>query len=84
MLVALDVERIDLLADGAEFGTAGVYERVVATARGEVDPLDPANQGIVNIDKAPRNETTELLTVAMCVFCAPRIRPEATAAFFTK
>lgn len=55
MLVALDVERIDLLADGAEFGTAGAYERVVATARGEVDPLDPANQGIVNIDKAPRN-----------------------------
>ncbi|MFN0316508.1 MAG: alpha/beta hydrolase domain-containing protein [Burkholderiales bacterium] len=55
MLVALDIDSVGLLADGAEFGSTGAYERVTATARGEVDPRDPANRGIANIDKAPRN-----------------------------
>ncbi len=57
MLVALDIQHVDLLAEGASFGAVGAYERVVATARGEVDPDDPANRGIVNLDKAPRNAT---------------------------
>ncbi len=55
MLVSLDIESVDLLAEGAEFGSAGAYERLIGTARGEVDPRDPANQGIANIGKAPRN-----------------------------
>jgi len=55
MLVALDVERIDLLAEGAGFGSVGAYERIVGTARGEIDPRDPANRGIALLDKAPRN-----------------------------
>jgi hypothetical protein len=55
MLVALDIEQVDLLAQGAGFGSTGAYERVIATARGEIDPFDPANQGIANIRKAPRN-----------------------------
>jgi hypothetical protein len=55
MLLSIDIEKLDLLADGAEFGSTGAYERIVATARGEMDPRDPANEGIANIDKAPRN-----------------------------
>lgn len=55
MLVALDVHSVDSLAEGASFGAVGSYERVIATARGEVDPMDPANAGIVNLDKAPSN-----------------------------
>ncbi len=55
MLVALDIESVDHLAEGAEFGAAGAYERLTGTGRGEVDPLDPANHGIANIGKAPRN-----------------------------
>jgi hypothetical protein len=50
--------RIDLtepLAEGAAFGGAGAYERVTGVARGEVDPGDPRNAGIVNLDRAPRN-----------------------------
>ena len=55
MLLALDIERVEPLADGAPFGEAGSYERVIATARGDVDPTHPGNSGIALIDKAPRN-----------------------------
>jgi hypothetical protein len=55
VLLSLDIERIEPLADGAPFGEAGAYERVIAKAKGEVDPNDPANKGIALIDKAPLN-----------------------------
>jgi Alpha/beta hydrolase domain len=55
VLLSLDIERIEPLADGAPFGEAGAYERVIAKAKGEVDPKDPANKGIALIDKAPLN-----------------------------
>ncbi len=55
MLLALDIERIEPLADGAAFGTVGAYERVIGRARGEIDPAHPGNAGIALIDRAPRN-----------------------------
>src|SRR6202171_3605671 len=42
-------------APGVEWGTAGPYERLKGTAYMEVDPRDPLNALIVNLDKAPRN-----------------------------
>ncbi len=41
--------------EGRAFGDVGPYEKLVGKAFGEVDPTDPLNQGIVNLDKAPRN-----------------------------
>ncbi len=55
MLISLDIERIEPLADGAPFGAVGAYERVIGKAKGEVDPDHPGNKGIALIDKAPRN-----------------------------
>src|SRR5258707_13839115 len=55
MLLSLDIERIEPLADGAPFGTVGAYERVSGVAKGEVDPNAADNKGIALIDKAPRN-----------------------------
>ena len=55
MLRSIDVQAVEPLADGATFGAAGAYERVIGTAKGEVDPAAPANKGIALIDKAPRN-----------------------------
>ena len=55
MLLSLEIEKVEPLADGVAFGEAGAYERVIAVARGEVDPSSPANSGIALIDKAPRN-----------------------------
>jgi hypothetical protein len=42
-------------ASGTQFGGAGAYERLTGTAKGELDPADPRNKGIVNLAKAPRN-----------------------------
>jgi hypothetical protein len=55
MLISFDIERIEPLADGAPFGEVGPYERVIATAKGEVDTKHPGNKGIALIDKAPLN-----------------------------
>jgi len=55
VLVSFEIEKVEPLADGVPFGEAGAYERVIAVARGEVDPAAPGNRGIALIDKAPRN-----------------------------
>ncbi|KMO17939.1 alpha/beta hydrolase domain-containing protein [Methylobacterium platani] len=54
-ITAIEVTSVEPFADGAAFGEAGAYERVVGTARGELDPADPANAGITDIALAPRN-----------------------------
>ena len=54
-LTEITVTAVEPFADGAAFGDAGAYERVRGTFRGELDPADPRNKVIVNLDKAPRN-----------------------------
>jgi Alpha/beta hydrolase domain len=41
---------------GQSFGDAGPYEHLTGRATGELDPADPANSGIQDINLAPRNE----------------------------
>jgi Alpha/beta hydrolase domain len=55
-VVRFVVEQQRAFAGGAEWGTTGAYERLDGTAYMEVDPRDPLNAGIVNLDKAPRND----------------------------
>jgi hypothetical protein len=47
-------ERVPFAA-GTQWGTAGEYERLKGTAYMEVDPRDPRNAVIVNLDRAPLN-----------------------------
>ncbi|MGE3577108.1 MAG: alpha/beta hydrolase domain-containing protein [Vicinamibacterales bacterium] len=54
-VVRLDIQQTRPFAAGASWGTAGPYERLDGVAHFEVDPRDPLNAVIVNIDKAPRN-----------------------------
>ena len=54
-IVQVTIDKVEPFAPGTSFGTVGAYERVVARAKGELDPADPRNAGIVNLDKAPRN-----------------------------
>src|SRR5438093_8712356 len=53
-VVRLVVEQTRRIADGKSFGDVGPYERLDGTVYLEVDPRDPLNAGIVNLDKAPR------------------------------
>jgi len=54
-LIEINVTAVEPFADGAAFGETGTYERVKGTFKGELDPADPRNKVIVNLDKAPRN-----------------------------
>lgn len=51
----INIAAVEPFAGGASFGNTGAYERVKGTFRGELDPADPRNRIIVNLDKAPRN-----------------------------
>ena len=55
MITAIEITSRVPFVGGADFGKAGAYERLDGVATGELDPALPANRGIVNIDKAPRN-----------------------------
>jgi hypothetical protein len=48
------VEQTRRIADGKSFGNVGPCERLDGIVYIEVDPKDPLNAGIVNLDKAPR------------------------------
>jgi len=54
-LTEIRVASVETIAEGHAFGAAGAYERVRGVFKGELDPGDPRNKVIVNIDKAPRN-----------------------------
>ena len=54
-VVRFVVEQRTPFAGGAEWGQAGPYERLVGTAYLEVDPNDPLNAVIVDLELAPRN-----------------------------
>jgi hypothetical protein len=54
-VVRLVIEKREPYAGGQPWGNAGPYEHIVARAYHEVDPTDPHNKVIYNLDKAPRN-----------------------------
>ena len=54
-VVRIVVERTTPYADGRTFGEAGAFERLEGTVYMEVDPDDPLNGVVVNLDRAPRN-----------------------------
>lgn len=54
-VVRFVVESTRPFADGKSFGSAGPFVRLEGTVSFEVDPKDPLNALIVNLDKAPRN-----------------------------
>ncbi|MCY4507683.1 MAG: hypothetical protein OXG35_12105, partial [Acidobacteria bacterium] len=55
-VVRIVVDRTAPYAGGEAFGDAGPFERLDGTVHMEVDPDDPLNAVIVNLDRAPRNE----------------------------
>jgi Alpha/beta hydrolase domain len=51
----VEITRREQFAGGVAFGATGAYEKLVGTAFLEVDPADPRNALIQDIDKVPRN-----------------------------
>jgi hypothetical protein len=54
-LTEIRIDSSEPFAKGASFGPAGFYVRMKGRAKGELDPKDPRNAPIVNLDKAPLN-----------------------------
>jgi hypothetical protein len=51
----IEITRTEPAFGGASFGNVGAYERLVGRASGELDPADPANAIIQDLNLAPRN-----------------------------
>ncbi len=54
-VVRFEITQTRQVADGKHFGNVGPYERLDGVVVMEVDPRDPLNAVIVNLNKAPRN-----------------------------
>ena len=54
-VTSLRIDTIEPFAGGQSFGASGAYERVIGVAKGELDPADARNAGIVGLAQAPRN-----------------------------
>ena len=70
-VVRLVVERTTPYAGGRTFGEHGPFERLEGTVYMEVDPLDPSNAVIVNLDKALRNQAGRVAFSAPFVIIKP-------------
>ena len=79
-LTEINVASVEPFADGAAFGDTGAYERVKGTFKGELDPADPRNKVIVNIDKAPRNAAGKVEYEADFYILRPAERRRAATA----
>ncbi|WP_293853683.1 alpha/beta hydrolase domain-containing protein [uncultured Alsobacter sp.] len=55
MSVTFEILAREPFADGHAFGNAGAYERIDARAHVAVDPAHPAQAGVFDIDRAPRD-----------------------------
>jgi hypothetical protein len=51
----IEISKQEPLAAGQTFGSTGAYEKVIGRFHGELDPAQPLNAAIVDLDKAPRN-----------------------------
>ena len=54
-LLTLDITERGTFADGVRFGDVGAYERLSGRVHFDVSPDAPAQAGIVDLDKAPRD-----------------------------
>src|SRR6201994_3576136 len=51
----IEITKTEPAFSGRSFGDVGAYEHLTGRVTGELDPADPANSGIQDINLAPRN-----------------------------
>ena len=69
------VESRRIYADGRSFGDFGIFEILHGRVRYSVDPTDPRNAGIVDLEHAPRDEDGYVRYSGDYTIVAPRDRP---------
>jgi Alpha/beta hydrolase domain len=53
--IRLRIDAREPFAEGRDFGAVGPYERLAGRILFAIDPADPANRTVVDLDQAPRN-----------------------------
>ncbi|HEY2026096.1 MAG TPA: alpha/beta hydrolase domain-containing protein, partial [Gemmatimonadaceae bacterium] len=71
-VVRVTIERRDLIGNGAIFGAAGQYERIVGRVYFAFDPTNPHDRQIVDLDRAPRNAAGEVEAWGEFVMLVPK------------
>lgn len=61
-----------VVANGQWFGAAGPYEKIIGTVFFELDPADPRNKAIIDIDLAPKNSRGRVEFSADLFILAPQ------------
>jgi hypothetical protein len=81
-LTRLQIDNVEIVAEGAPFGAAGLYERLTGRAHFEVDPFESHNAQVFDIDKAPRNARGLVEFSAEAVILKPVDMGRANGALF--
>jgi hypothetical protein len=81
-LTRLQVVEREVVADGQAFGSAGAYERLSGTAYFEVDPRDPRNRVIFDLDRAATNSAGRVEFSADMVILKPLDMGKASGTLF--
>ncbi len=71
-VVRFEVRSTRAVSGGRSFGSVGPYEEVTGRLFFAVDPADPANRLVVDLDKAPRNASGRVGFSADVVIYRPR------------
>jgi hypothetical protein len=67
----IEITKSEPAFKGRSFGDVGAYEHLTGQVTGELDPADPANSGIQDINLAPRNERGMVEYVTNIEFLKP-------------
>src|SRR6516162_1086559 len=79
-VIDLTFYRREPFANGQSFGEVGPYEKLVGVARFAVDPKNPCNKDIVDLDKAPRNAEGRVEFESDVYILAPKDRGKGNGA----
>ncbi|HZZ79493.1 MAG TPA: alpha/beta hydrolase domain-containing protein [Gemmataceae bacterium] len=79
-VVALQIVKREPFAGGKAFGDVGPYDQITAIARFAVDPRDPGNRVIVDLDLAPKNADGKVEFASDVVILVPKDLTRANGA----
>jgi hypothetical protein len=78
----LEITSREPVASGQVFGSAGPYENIRGRIHGEVDPKDPHNRIIQDIDLAPRNARGKIEYIATFSLMKPADLSKSSGVLF--
>lgn len=81
-LQSLEILRREPFAEGAEFGEAGAYEKIVGIGHFAVDPDHARNRSIVDLSLAPRNANGKVEFQSDVFILAPKDPAKGNGAIF--